>query len=189
MVGVKFERNASRAASALRIPAGRSPQSLTIRGYNIGARKGARMQSGLANPCAPPFLLRITCLAALTTLLSGWSTCNALFVFNSCPGSVPQPQITSLSPNTIPGGAESTPLIVNGSSFVPQSQIIWNGSALQTTFMDSHHLQTAITQQTFGSLGARAGATVEISVESPASAPVFGCPNGGSSATLILAIN
>jgi hypothetical protein len=146
------------------------------------------MRSSLVNPCKPLLVVRIAFSAVLTLLLSSWSTCNALIVFNSCQGSVPEPQISSLSPGTISGGAESVLLIVTGSAFVSQSQIVWNGNALQTTFVDSRHLQTTITQQTFGSFGGSAGSTVQISVKSLGSVAVFGCANGGSSATLVLLI-
>src|SRR5712692_1039963 len=66
---------------------------------------------------------------------------------------------------------------------------MWNGNALPTTFIDSDHLQTPITQQTFASFGGSTGSTVQISVSSPASVAVVGCPNGGNSATLALLIN
>jgi hypothetical protein len=107
----------------------------------------------------------------------------------ACISQVPQPQISSLSPDTIPRDAESVLLRVNGTGFVAQSQIMWNGSALQTAFMDSNHLQTTITQQTFASFGGSAGSVVQISVKSLGSAGVLGCPNTGDSATLVLVIN
>ncbi len=147
------------------------------------------MRSRLVNPGKPFPSVRIALVAILTLLLSGWTTCTAIVNFSSCPGTVPRPQITSLSPDTIPGNAESVLLIVNGSGFVPQSQILWNGSVLQTTFTDSRHLQAAITQQTFDSFGGSPGSSVQISVRSQGSASVLGCPNGGNSATLVLAIN
>jgi len=131
----------------------------------------------------------MACIAALTLLLSGWTTCSAIVDFNSCQSSVPQPQITSLSPGAVPGDAASVLLTVNGSDFVPQSQIMWNGNALQTTFTDSRQLQTTITQQTFNSFGGAAGSSVQISVRSLGSVGVLGCPNGGNSATLELVIN
>jgi hypothetical protein len=147
------------------------------------------MRSCLGVPCKHLLLVRIAFITALTLLLSGWTTCNALFVFNSCQGSVPQPQITSLSPDAIQGDAESVLLVVNGSGFVPQSQIMWDGSALPTTFMDSRHLQTTITQQTFDSFGDSAGSIVQISIRSLTSVADLGCPIGGNSATLVLVIN
>ena len=131
----------------------------------------------------------MACIAALTLLLSGWTTCSAIVDFNSCEGSVPQPQITSLSPGAIPVDATSVLLTVNGSDFVPQSQMMWNGSPLQTTFTDSRHLEATITQQTFESFGGVAGSSVQISVRSQGSIAVLGCPNGGNSATLDLVIN
>jgi hypothetical protein len=147
------------------------------------------MNSCLVDPCKPFPLVRIAFIAALTLLLAGWTTCSAMVDFNSCESSVPQPQITSLSPGAIPGSAASVLLTVNGSGFAPQSQIMWNGSALPTAFMDSRHLQTTITQQTFDSFGGAAGSSVQISVRSQGSVAVSGCPNGGNSATLDLVIN
>ena len=147
------------------------------------------MRSCLVDPRKPFLLVRIAFIAALTLLLAGWSTCSAMVDFNSCESSVPQPQITSLSPGAIPGSAASVLLTVSGSGFASQSQIMWNGSALPTTFMDSRHLQTTITQQTFDSFGGAAGSSVQISVRSQGSVAVSGCPNGGNSATLDLVIN
>ena len=103
------------------------------------------MRSSLAN-----LSIRVALIASLTLLLSGW-TCSALFI--SCQGVVAQPQITSLSPDSISSDAQSVLLTVDGSGFTPQSQIMWNGSTLQTTFMDSNHVQTMISQQTFDSFG------------------------------------
>ena len=143
------------------------------------------MRSSLAHPYKPSPLIRVALIAVLTLLLSGW-TCSAIFL--SCQGVAPS-QVTSLSPDAIPSNAESVLLTVDGSGFTPQSQIIWNGNALQTTFMDSHHLQTTVTQQTFDSFGGSVGNNVQISVRSQASFDDLGCPIGGNSATLVLVIN
>ena len=147
------------------------------------------MRSCPVHPCKPFPWVRMACIAALTLLLSGWTTCSAIVDFNSCESSVPQPQITSLLPGAIAGDAASVLLTVNGSDFVPQSQIMWNGNALQSAFTDSRHLQATITQQTFESFGGSAGSSVQISVRSLGSVAVLGCPNGGNSATLELVIN
>ena len=143
------------------------------------------MRSCLFNP-RKLFLVRVALIAALTLLLSGWTTCNGMFV--SCQDSVSQPQITSLSPATIAADTEPVLLIVNGSGFVPQSQIMWNGSALQTSFMDSGQLQTTITEQILNSLGDSAGSTAQISVRSRGSGADLGCPVVHSG-TLVLVIN
>jgi hypothetical protein len=133
---------------------------------------------------------RFALVTVLTLLLSGWTTCTAIVGFGGlCPAAMPQPLITSLSPDILPSDAESVPLIVTGSGFVPQSQIMWNDTPLPTTFTDAHHLQTTITQQTLNSLAGSVGSSVQISVRSQGSAVILGCPNGGSSATFILLIN
>jgi hypothetical protein len=144
------------------------------------------MRSSLAHPCKPSPSIHIALIAALTLLLSGW-TCSAMFI--SCQGVGEQPQITSLSPDTIPSDADSVLLTVDGSGFTPQSQIMWNGSSLETTFTDSHHLQTTITQQTFDTFGGSAGSSVQISVRSQGPVNDLECPIGGNSAALVLVIN
>jgi hypothetical protein len=143
------------------------------------------MRSSLAHPSKPFPLIRVGLIASLTLLLSGW-TCSAIFL--SCQG-VGQSQVTSLSPDAIPSDAESVLLTADGSGFTPQSQIMWNGNALQTTFVDSHHIQTTVTQQTFDSFGGSLGNNVQISVRSQASFDDLGCPIGGNSATLFLVVN
>ena len=143
------------------------------------------MRSSLAHPYKPSPLILVALIAALTLVLSGW-TCSA--IFRSCQGVVPS-QVTSLSPDTIPSDAESVLLTADGGGFTPQSHIMWNGNALQTTFVDSHHLQTTVTQQTFQSFGGSVGNNVQISVMSQASFDDLGCPIGGNSATLVLVIN
>jgi len=147
------------------------------------------MRSCLLRSRKPVPLLRIVFVAALTLLVSGWSTCSAMVDFQSCPGAVPRPQIISILPEAIPGNMESVLVKVVGSGFVPQSQILWNGSALPTTFTDSHQLQATITQQTFVSFGGSEGSAVQISVRSPKSDSAVKCPNGGDSATLVLVID
>lgn len=146
------------------------------------------MRSCLIHSGKPFPWLGIGFVAALTLMLSGW-TCTAIIGFNSCLGVPATPQITFLSPSVIPATADSVLLIVSGSDFVPQSQILWNGSALPTTFVDSQHLRVTITQQTFTQFGGAFGSHVLISVNSPVTATVVGCPIAGSSGTLILVIN
>lgn len=131
---------------------------------------------------------RIGFAVALILTLSGW-TCDAIFRFNSCLGVTPTPQIISLSPNAVPAAADSVLLTVTGNDFVSQSQILWNGSAMPTTFVDSRHLQTMITRQTFDQFGGSSGTSVLISVNSPLTATVVGCPIPASSAGLVLVIN
>jgi hypothetical protein len=131
---------------------------------------------------------RIAFILLLPALFSA-RTCSAIVNFMSCPGTVPQPQITALSPRIISLDAARTLLTVNGNGFIARSEIQWNGHAVETTFIDSRHLQTTITQQTFESFGGSGGSGVLISIMSPGSTSIEGSPNGGSSATLVLEIN
>jgi hypothetical protein len=143
------------------------------------------MCSSLAHSYKPFPLIRVGLIAALSLLLSGW-TCSGIFI--SCQG-VGQSHVTSLSPGAIASNAESVLLTADGSGFTSQSQIMWNGNALPTTFVDSQHVQTTVTQQTFASFGGSVGNDVQISVRSQASFDELGCPIGGNSATLVLVIN
>lgn len=143
------------------------------------------MRSCVVTRCKP---YRIGLVLVLIPLLSAW-TCTAIVSLNSCPDALPRPQIGSLSPVTISADSASVLLTVNGNSFVRQSRILWNANPLQTTFVDSHHLQATITQQTFNSFGGSAGNSVLISVMTLGSTSVEGCANDGSSATLVLEIS
>ena len=132
--------------------------------------------------------LRIGFIAGLTLVVSGW-TCVAIVGFQTCLGLPTAPQITSLSPNAISATADSVLLIVSGNDFEPQSQILWSGNALPTTFIDSQHLQATITQQTFTQFGGAIGNNVLISVNTPVATTVLGCPISGSSTTFVLIID
>jgi hypothetical protein len=146
------------------------------------------MRSCLIHSGKPFPWLRIAFVAALILTLSGW-TCTAIVGFASCLGVPATPQITFLSPSAISAAVNSVFLTVKGTGFVPQSQILWNGRALPTTFVDSQHLQAAITQQTFAQFGGGFGSNVLISVNSPVTATVVGCPLAVSSATVVLVVN
>ncbi len=143
------------------------------------------MHSRLVTACKP---YRVALVFLLAWLLSGW-TCSAIFRFDSCFDAVPQPQIASLWPETISANSSSVLLTVGGTGFVPQSQISWNGNSLQTTFVNSSHLQATITQETLEVFGGSPGVSVLISVVSPRSTFVRGCSNGGASGTLVLFID
>jgi len=143
------------------------------------------MHSSLVSACKPAPLTRIALVVTLVLLSTNW-TCSAIFL--SCQG-ITQTQVASLSPASVAGDAQSVMLTVNGSGFTPQAEIMWDGNPLPTTFIDSHHLQTAITQQTFTSFGGSVGTSVQVSVRSQSSFDDLGCPIGGNSATLALIIN
>jgi len=145
------------------------------------------MRSFLRYPCKPMLAIRVALLALVTMVSCGW-TCSAVVGFDSCFDATPQPEISSLSPDAVWWGSDSV-LTVNGSHFIPQSQILWNSTPLRTTYLNSHQLQTTITQQTFDSFGSSAGSTVGIAVRTPRLAYFTGCTNGGTTGIIVLVIN
>ena len=130
---------------------------------------------------------RIALILLLTGLSTAW-TCSAVVNLNGCPDATSHPQIGVLSPNPISANLVSEVLSVDGMGFGPQSEILWNKYPLPTTFIDSRHLQTTITQETYGTYGGSAGTTVLISVSSPGTGSAVGCTNGNSS-TLLLEVD
>jgi len=145
------------------------------------------MHSSLAALRQLSFAVRLALLAALTVLLSGW-TCNAFFSWGDCKNEVAQAQLSSLLPDTISAEASSLLLTVEGSGFTPESKLLWNGSLLETTFLDAHHLQTTITPETLDSFGGSAGSTVLISVRSQGWGTGSPCQRQADSAPRTLSI-
>jgi len=155
----------------------------------VPAKDGAReMRSMCHHPGFVGKAYRMALVLALASLLSAW-TCSAVVNLDNCRGAVPYPQIGALSPNPVSADTLSAVMTVEGSGFVPQSEILWNKNPLPTTFIDSRHLQTTITQETFDSYGGSAAKNVWITVTSPGSTYVLGCANGGNSSSLLLEID
>jgi CSLREA domain-containing protein len=112
-------------------------------------------------------------------------------VFNAAPGggeslpaltvtitaSNPQPAITSIDPNSVPAGSNDFTLTVNGSGFVSGSQVVWNSTALTTTFVSPNQLTATVP----ASLVAAPG-TAAITV-------VNAGPGGGSSNSLPIEVS
>jgi hypothetical protein len=127
---------------------------------------------------------RIALILLLAGLSTAW-TCSAVVNLNGCPDATSHPQIGALSPNPISANVSEEVLSVDGMGFGPQSQILWNKYPLPITFIDSRHLQTTITQETYGTYGGSAGTTVLISVSSPGTGSAVGCTNGNSSTAIL----
>lgn len=148
-----------------------------------GRVRYVRCRTGLS--CKP---YRIPLVLALAGLCCAW-TCSAVVNLRPCPDAIPYAEIGELSPNPISADTGPVVLTVEGSGFLPQSEILWNQNPLATTFLDSRHLQTTITQETFKAYGGSAGRDVEITVTSPGSSDLVECTNGGNSSTLFLEID
>lgn len=78
------------------------------------------MRSRLRTGCKP---YRIASVLVFPPLISAW-TCSSIVNVKSCPGAVPQPQLTALS-DTFSADADSVPLTVDRNGFVYQSEILW----------------------------------------------------------------
>jgi hypothetical protein len=95
----------------------------------------------------------------------GGGTSNAqTFTINN-----PVPTTTSLSPSTAVAGGAAFTLTVNGTGFVSNSVVQWNGSNRTTTYISSTQLTAAITAADIASAG-----TAQVTVVDPA-------PGGGTS--------
>jgi IPT/TIG domain len=145
------------------------------------------MRPYLVYPCKAILVLRIAFVAVVTLASCGW-TCSGIISFDGCFDTTALPKIDSLFPDTVSWGLNSV-LTVNGSHFVSQSQILWNGNPVQTTYLNSHQLRMTITQETFDAFGGSPRSTVPVAVISPSSKTVVGCPDGGTSGIILLFID
>ncbi len=124
-----------------------------------------------ANDLANPGVIRIT---VFNPAPGGGSSGGANFNVNA-PN--PAPTLTSLNPaNTNAGGAAFT-LTVNGTSFVNNSVVRWNGAERVTTFVSATQLTAQITAADIASPG-----SATVTVVTPA-------PGGGTSNALTFTIN
>ena len=79
------------------------------------------------------------------------------------------PVITSLSPASVSAGGPSFLLTVNGSNFALDATILWNGTALATTFVNTSQLQALVASSLIGSQGS---AAVTVSLNGSVSNPI-----------------
>ena len=89
----------------------------------------------------------------------------------------PVPSLAKLVPSSIKAGSAGFTLAVNGSNFVPTSQVYWNGSPRKTTFVGHLNLQATILSSDVKTPG-----TAKVTVGNPA-------PGGGTSNSLTFTIN
>ncbi len=81
---------------------------------------------------------------------------------SSSPIKAPAPQISTVSPSTVPAGSAALTLAVSGSNFVAASQVLWNGSPLSTGFVSPASLTAVVPASLIAS-----GATDVVSVLNP----------------------
>ncbi len=80
-----------------------------------------------------------------------------------------QPVIASTDPFTASAGGPAFALAVEGSGFVSGTQVLWNGSALPTTFVDTEHLSVTVSTAQLA-----AGGAISVTAQAPG-------PNGAAS--------
>lgn len=90
---------------------------------------------------------------------------------NSMPFVVAGPAVSGISPSTAAAGSGAFTLTVNGSGFASGSQVIWDNTPLQTSFVGSTQLTASVTAALIASAG-----TASVRVSTP-------CGSASSSAT------
>ena len=125
--------------------------------------------------------LKLVALAPFV-VLAGCS--NALNPF--CGSSRPAPLIGSISPSTVTFSEvqQGVLLKINGSNFVPASELVINGKILGATIVSSQQLQIMLTS---GAVSGPGNVSVEVTTPSGNVGDV-GCTSGGTSSALTLTV-
>ena len=125
---------------------------------------------------------RLLLIAIASLFLSGCNnTLNPL-----CGSARPVPSIGSLSPTSVTFSQvqQGTVLTVNGSEFVPASEILINGKAITATAVSSTQLKVTLTTGVISGPG-----PVNVSVLTPSgNSADLGCTSGGKSTVLVLTV-
>ena len=170
-------------------PAGSGAMTLTVNGSGFVAGSVVQWNGSARGTTflSPTQLQAAIASADLTTAGNASVT-----VFNPAPGggtsgasiftiatvvNNPVPAVSSLSPSSANAGSSAFTLTVNGSNFVSNSVVRWNGSNRTTTFVTSTQLTAAITTADVASAG-----TPAVSVFNPS-------PGGGTSGNLTFTVN
>ena len=125
--------------------------------------------------------LWIVALAPLTLLAGCNNTLNPL-----CGSARPAPLIASLSPSTVTFAdvQNGVMLSVNGSQFVPASQIVIAGKTLAASATSAQQLQVMLTTSVISGPG-----KVNVKVVTPSGGTSdVGCSSGGTSSVLTLTV-
>jgi len=125
--------------------------------------------------------LWIVALVPLTLLSGCNNTLNPL-----CGSARPSPLVASLSPSTVTFSdvQNGVLLSINGSQFVPASEIVINGKTLAATATSAQQLQVMLTASVISGPGA---ASVKVVTPSGNTSDV-GCSSGGTSSVLTLTV-
>ena len=110
------------------------------------------------NASVPASLIASQGSASVTVQNPGGATSNALtFTINA-----PTPSLSSLSPNSATAGGPAFTLTANGSGFLNGSNILWNGSALSTSYVSGNQLSASVPANLIAAQG-----SASITVQNP----------------------
>jgi hypothetical protein len=104
-----------------------------------------------------------------------------------CGSARPAPLIGSLSPSTVSFSqlTAGVMLTVNGSQFVPSSEIVVNGKTLAAIATSAQQLKVTLTTDVISAPG-----KVDVKVMTPSgNTGDVGCTSGGTSTALVLTVN
>jgi sugar lactone lactonase YvrE len=88
--------------------------------------------------------------ASVTVTTSGGASAGATFTINPPP---PPPTITSLNPSSAYAGGAAFLLTVNGTSFLSGAVVMWNGTALSTSFVNATQLTASVPAALIATVG------------------------------------
>ena len=83
----------------------------------------------------------------------------------------PPPDVTGMSPTAAPVGEPSVQVVISGTDFAQTSQVLWNGTALPTSFISTSELSLTLTTQQLAASGAFSVTVVDTSLSDAPVAP------------------
>ena len=86
--------------------------------------------------CTPMNAMRISALLGMFAIL--------LLPAVSCGGCPATPSVSSISPNTAASGGDGLVLTVSGGNFSSNAVVVWDGTPLTTSFVNSNQLTATI---------------------------------------------
>jgi uncharacterized protein (TIGR03437 family) len=131
-------------------PAGGASFTLTITASNCGAgcvvqwngapQAGNAVSATQITATVPASLIAAPGTATIWLVNAAGASSNAAtFVINP-----PAPTLTSMTPSSITAGSASATLTVNGTGFAAGALVLWNGTPLATTFVNTRQLTTTV---------------------------------------------
>jgi hypothetical protein len=101
----------------------------------------------------------------------------------------PQPNLTSVSPQSAAAGSSSVTLTVNGANFASDAAVQWNGTSLPTTYVSATQLQATIAPSSLASPGTAVVSVINTSESNTSANSLAFTITPASSSTSITAIN